>query len=396
MSWSPGSWRRFEARQQPSYDDPEALRAAERALAARPPLVSADAAEALGAALAEAQAGRAFLVQGGECAESFDDDPVATARLVAGMAATIAAASELRPVAVGRIAGQFAKPRSQPFEARGGVALPAWRGDLVNGLAFDAAARRADPARMLRGYDRAAATLAAVGRSLFSSHEALLLPYEEALVRRDLHRCHASSGHFLWIGERTLFPGSAHVEFARGIANPLGLKCGPALAPDALLRLLDRLDPRREPGRITLIARMGAGRVAGALPPLIRAVRRAGRPVLWVCDPMHGNTRRNGGGRKLRRLADIVAETRAFFAIAAAEGVPAGGLHVETTAADVAECGDGAPFATGRCRSACDPRLNREQALALAELAGAELAKRAGGADGSGDAHRLDAAILAG
>lgn len=361
MDWSPDSWRKFEARQQPDYPDPASLEAAERALSSRPGLVQAADVEALTAALAQAQDGRAFLLQGGDCAESFAASPQPTVRLLGAMAEVMAELTGLPVVSVGRLAGQYAKPRSDPLERRDGVALPVWRGDAVNDCAFDAEARRADPARLLRAYDCAAATLDGLaGQLLWTSHEALLLSYEQALVRVDGDRAYASSAHMLWIGDRTLFPGSAHVEFTRGIANPLGLKCGPSLDSVTLLRILDTLNPHRLAGRITLICRMGWEHVDRALPPLVRAVRRSGHPVLWTCDPMHGNTRRRPGGRKLRLLPDIFAETRAFMDIAAAEGIFAGGLHVEMTGDDVAECG-AAGVAT-----ACDPRLNPAQALDLA------------------------------
>lgn len=367
MDWSPGGWRGFEARQQPDYPDSSSLDAVERELAARPPLVGLPAVDALTAALAEAQAGRAFLLQGGDCAEAFDEDQARTVALLRAMADSIRRA--LPVIAVGRVAGQYAKPRSEPTESRDGIALPAWRGDLVNGRAFEAAARRADPRRMLLAYDRAAATLARL--PVFASHEALLLAWEQALVRSQNGRRYASSGHLLWIGERTLFEGSAHVEFARAIANPLGLKCGPRLASDTLLRLLDTLNPDRRAGRITLIVRLGSDRVAEALPPLIRALARAGHPVLWTGDPMHGNTRRGAGGRKIRLMADIEAETRAFFALAEAEGAFPGGIHVEMTGADVLECGPaGAPDA------ACDPRLNPAQAMRLTDLVADMLTER--------------------
>ena len=376
MAWSPGNWRDYEARQQPVYDDPVALERAERRLAARPPLVSIAEIEALKAALARAQSGGAFLLQAGDCAERFDRSAAAIEadlRLLGAMAGAIARPSRLPVIAVGRIAGQFAKPRTDPVERREGIPLPAWRGDLVNGDAFDPRARRADPARMLRGHGRAAATLAALRRQpapVYASHEALLLRYEEALVRRDAAsgRFHGGSAHMLWIGDRTRFFGSAHVEFARGLANSIGVKCGPSLDSDMLLRLLDRLDPGREPGRMVLISRMGAERIAAALPPLLRTVRRSGRPVLWSCDPMHGNTRRSPGGAKARPLDAILAETSAFFEIATAEGVFGGGLHVETTAEDVLECTD----AQGEQASPppCDPRLNSVQALELAMLVG--------------------------
>jgi len=382
MSWSPASWRRCEARQQPHYPDPGALAAAERELAAYPPLVGFAEVAALKAAIAEAQAGRAFLLQGGDCAESFAEfsaaNIAANVALIEKMAGRIAAASGLEVIPVGRMAGQFAKPRSAAIETRGGAALPAYRGDIVNSIAFDAAARRPDPERMFRAYAQAAATLSRIGR-LYSSHEALLLPFEQALVRSEAGRAYASSAHFLWIGDRTRFVGSAHVEFARGLANPIGIKCGPTLAPEVLLRLLDILDPGGEPGRITLIVRLGHERIAAALPPLLRAVGASGRPVLWSCDPMHGNTMRTPAGAKTRPLAAILAETRAFFGAAEAEGVRCGGLHFEMTGRDVAEC-TGGGIAPGdadladRYHSHCDPRLNPAQALALADLVAEALA----------------------
>jgi len=391
MSWSPGSWRSCEARQQPPYPDAAALAAATRELAPYPPLVHAAEVEALKAALAEAQAGRAFLLQGGDCAESFAEFSAENIErnfaLIERLAARIAAASGLRVIRLGRMAGQFAKPRSAALELRGDVALPAYRGDIVNSIAFDAAARRPDPERMFRAYAQAAATLdrlrgLAGGAAFYTSHEALLLPFEQALVRGEAGRAYGSSAHFLWIGDRTRFVGSAHVEFLRGLANPIGIKCGPALAPETLLRLLDILDPRREPGRITLIARLGHARIAAALPPLLRAVRGSGRPVLWACDPMHGNTMRTAAGAKTRPLALILAETEAFFAAAAAEGIRCGGLHFEMTGRDVAEC-TGAGVAPGdadmadRYHTHCDPRLNPAQALALAELVADALARQA-------------------
>jgi 3-deoxy-7-phosphoheptulonate synthase len=395
MSWSPDSWRSCEARQQPQYPDSAALAAATRELAAYPPLVPYAEVEALRAAIAEAQAGRAFLLQGGDCAESFaefsPENIDGNFALIEAMAERIAAASGLKVIRLGRMAGQFAKPRSAAMEVRGGVALPAYRGDIVNSIAFDAAARRPDPERMFRAYAQAAATLDRLkGRAFHASHECLLLPFEQALVRMD-GRAYGASAHFLWIGDRTRFTGSAHVELVRGLANPIGIKCGPTLDPETLLALLAILDPGREPGRITLIARMGHDRVAALLPPLIRAVRASGHPVLWACDPMHGNTMRTPGGAKTRPLALILAEARAFFAAAATEGVRCGGLHFEMTGRDVAECTGGGvepgdADMADRYHTHCDPRLNPTQAMVLAELV----------ADALGDAHRFDAAVLAG
>jgi 3-deoxy-7-phosphoheptulonate synthase len=396
MAWSPSSWRDFEARQQPAYDDPIALAAAARELSAYPPLVAMEEIDALKTALAEAQAGRAFVLQGGDCAESFAEfsaETVAgTVALIMEMAAGIAAVSGLPVVRVGRIAGQFAKPRTADPEMRGGVSLPAYRGDIVNGIDFDAGTRRPDPERMFRAWAQSAAALShiraiadAEGAPVFTSHEALLLAYEEALVRRDEEsgRAFAGSAHFLWIGDRTRFEASAHVEFARGLANPIGVKCGPALEPDALLRLLDRLDPAGEPGRITLIARMGASAVRDQLPPLMRAVRRSARPALWSCDPMHGNTVETRSGLKTRSVRDMSGELDGFFAVAAQEGVAPGGIHVEMTGRDIAECTGGgvaeADLGT-RYDSHCDPRLNPAQALALAARTGALLAAARPGA----------------
>jgi 3-deoxy-7-phosphoheptulonate synthase len=383
--WLPGSWRAFEARQQPDYPDPAALAAATRELGAYAPLVRLREIDALRAALAEAQAGRAFLLQGGDCAESFaefsPDNIAGNAALIERMAARLRAASGLPVVRIGRMAGQFAKPRSAALEVRDGTALPVYRGDIVNDLRFDARGRRANPTRMFRAYAQMAATLSHLDRlagpsPIYTSHEALLLPFEQALVRRE-GRYYASSAHFLWIGHRTAFEASAHVEFVRGLANPVGIKCGPGLAPDTLLRLLDRIDPGREPGRITLIARMGQDQVAALLPPLIEAVRGTGRPVLWACDPMHGNTLRTAAGTKTRPLECIFAELKGFFAVSGSKGR---GIHIEMTGRHVTECTGGETPLTeadlaDRYHSHCDPRLNPGQAMELAELVAAELAE---------------------
>jgi 3-deoxy-7-phosphoheptulonate synthase len=392
QDWTPASWRTREARHQPVYADPDALDAALRELAAYPPLVPAGEAHALKAQLAEAQAGRAFLLQGGDCAESFAEfSPEmirGTALLIEAMAGRLAAASGLRIVRVGRIAGQFAKPRSRELEQKDGRALPMYRGDIVNGIAFDEAARRPDPERMFRAYGQSAAALShlrafAVPEPIYTSHEGLLLPYEQALTRRDGAGWYASSAHFLWVGDRTRFAGSAHVEFLRGLTNPIGIKCGPTLGPDALLELMEILNPAREPGRITLVSRMGASEVERALPPLLRAVAAEEQPVLWACDPMHGNTVRTASGFKTRPVSSILGEVGAFFAACRAEGVRGGGIHVEMTGRDVTECTGGADRVTeqdllSRYHSHCDPRLNRGQALELAELVAEELASARG------------------
>jgi 3-deoxy-7-phosphoheptulonate synthase len=390
--WSPDSWRAFEARQQPDYPDAGALAAATRELEAYPSLVRPREIEALRIALAEAQAGRAFLLQGGDCAESFAEFSPANIAgsfgLIAAMAQRLGAASGLPVIRLGRLAGQFAKPRSAAVERQGGGALPAYQGDIVNQIGFEAAGRRPDPERMFRAYAQAAATLshletlaAADGIAFHTSHEALLLPFEQALVRSDADggRWFAGSAHFLWIGQRTFFPGSAHVEFVRGLANPIGIKCGPELDPATLLGLVDRIDPLGQPGRITLISRMGHARVRDALPSLLAAVRAAGRPVLWACDPMHGNTLRTAGGTKTRPLGHILAELEGFFAATKAAGVAGVGIHIEMTGRDVTECTGGGEMLTeadlaDRYHTHCDPRLNPAQAMELAELVARELA----------------------
>jgi 3-deoxy-7-phosphoheptulonate synthase len=394
--WNPSGWRSHEARQQPLYPDPEALASATRELCAYPPLVTRAETRSLEAALAEAQAGRAFLLQGGDCAESFaefsPENIRAMHRLFAAVAEALTAASGLPVVRLARIAGQFAKPRSAATELKGGVELPTYRGDIVNGIAFEAAARTPDPTRMFRAYSQSAATLAhlrsfaeANGAPIYTGHEALLLPYEEALVRTDTPggESYGSSAHFLWVGDRTRFAGSAHVEFLRGLANPLGIKCGPSLEPDDLLQLLDRLNPNRKRGRITLIARMGSDKVELCLPPLLRAVRAEGHPVLWSCDPMHGNTIKAANGYKTRPLARIFAEVRAFFAICRSEDAIPGGVHVEMTGRNVTECTGGLTAVTeqnlaDRYHTHCDPRLNPTQAMELAGLLAETLRKRAG------------------
>jgi 3-deoxy-7-phosphoheptulonate synthase len=391
--WTPSGWRRCEARQQPAYEDGAALDATLRELAAYPALVAADDARALKAAIAEAQAGRAFLLQGGDCAESFAEfSPAnirANFRLISEVAERIGEASGLPVIRVARTAGQFAKPRSREYEVAGGRRLPMYRGDIVNGIDFDEAARRPDPERMFRAYSQSAATLShlktlAAAQTVFTCHEALLLPYEEALSRRDGGCWYGSSAHFLWVGDRTRFAGSAHVEFLRGIWNPLGIKCGPGLGADLLLHLLDTLNPGREPGRITLISRMGEDRVAESLPPLLRAVAAKGHPVLWSCDPMHGNTVKAANGYKTRPLARILGEVAGFFAAVRSEGLIPGGIHVEMTGRDVTECtGGGAPTVTeqnlaDRYHTHCDPRLNPAQAREVADLLATELGARRG------------------
>ncbi len=436
--WRPDSWRRKPARQMPEYDDPGRLREVERRLSGFPPLVFAGECRELERRLAEVAAGRAFLLQGGDCAEAFaqfDANKIRdTLRVLLQMAVVLTYGAGMPVVKVGRMAGQFAKPRSQPTEVRDGRELPAYRGDIVNDIAFDAAARRPDPERMIQAYMQAAATLnllrafteggyasltrvhqwnlgfverspqgaryrdladrigealafmhacgitdlntPAVRRTTFyTSHECLLLPFEEAFVRVDSTTglWYDTSAHFLWIGDRTRQLDGAHVEFCRGIENPIGIKAGPSMTPDELLRLLDVLDPDNRPGRITVITRLGADRVGELLPPLIRAVRREGRVVVWSCDPMHGNTVRTAGGLKTRPFERVLQEVRTFFEVHRAEGTHAGGIHLEMTGEDVTECLGGAQAISesdlaDRYHTHCDPRLNAQQSLELAFL----------------------------
>ena len=452
--WAPDSWTdasRFEARQLPNYPDRDALDAATATLTSFPPLVFAGEARDLTAELAKVAAGKAFLLQGGDCAESFAEFHPNTIRdtfrVILQMAVVLTFASKLPTVKLGRMAGQFAKPRSADMEEQDGVALPSYRGDNVNDIAFTAAGRQPDPARMVRAYSQSAATLNLLrafaqggyanlqqvhrwthdfmgrspwarkytemadrigealdfmeacginpetvpqlkGTQFFTSHEALLLPYEQALTRQDSLTGDwvDTSAHFLWIGDRTRFEGSAHVEFLRGILNPIGMKCGPSLEPDALLRLLDILNPGRVPGRMTLITRFGHDRIEGGLPRLVRAVKREGHPVVWSCDPMHGNTVKAATGYKTRPFDRILAEVRGFFAVHRAEGTFAGGIHAEMTGQNVTECTGGAVDVTeqslaDRYHTHCDPRLNAGQSLELAfllaEMLNEELTARA-------------------
>ena len=439
-NWHPDSWRdpRFEARHLPNYEDPAALAEAEATLAGFPPLVFAGEARQLQTRLAAVSAGEAFLLQGGDCAESFAEfgpnNIRDTFRVLLQMAAVLTFASKMPVVKVGRMAGQFAKPRSSATETMGDVTLPSYLGDNVNGIEFSPEARRNDPQRMVRAYSQAASTLNLLrafagggyanlrevhrwtldfmGRSpwadkfrdladrigealdfmdacgidpentpqlktasFYTSHEALLLPYEQAMTRQDslTGEWYDTSAHFLWVGDRTRFAGSAHVEFLRGVGNPIGMKCGPSLEPDALLAMLDTLNPARVPGRITLISRFGHDKVEASLPRLVRAIKREGHPVVWSCDPMHGNVIKTDGGYKTRPFDRILGEVRGFFAVHRAEGTHAGGIHVEMTGQDVTECTGGAVAITDegladRYHTHCDPRLNAAQSLELAFL----------------------------
>jgi 3-deoxy-7-phosphoheptulonate synthase len=438
QDWSPDSWKRFEAKHLPVYEDAGMLASAETTLANFPPLVFAGEARDLKAQLADVASGNAFLLQGGDCAESFAEfhpnNIRDTFRVLLQMAAVMTFASKMPVVKVGRMAGQFAKPRSAPTETLNGQELPSYLGDIINGIEFDPSVRTNDPQRMIRAYSQSAATLNLLrafagggyanlrqvhrwtlefmGRSawadrfrdvadrigealdfmeacgvdpentpqlksasFFTSHEALLLQYEQALTRQDslTGQWYDTSAHMLWIGDRTRFDGSAHVEYLRGVGNPIGMKCGPSLEPDALLRLLDVLNPAREAGRMTLISRFGHDKVEAGLPRLVRAVEREGHSVVWSCDPMHGNVIKSDSGYKTRPFERILAEVRGFFAVHRAEGTHAGGIHIEMTGQDVTECTGGAVAITDagladRYHTHCDPRLNAAQSLELSFL----------------------------
>jgi len=442
-TWTPDSWRQKPILQVPAYPDPVALQAAERQLGSFPPLVFAGEARELKSQLAEVAQGRAFLLQGGDCAESFAEHGADHIRdffrVFLQMAIVLTHGAGKPVVKVGRIAGQFAKPRSADTETVDGVTLPSYRGDIVNDIAFTAAARQPDPERLLLAYRQSAATLNLLrafatggyanlarvhewtmgfmkGSSAYSrfeevarkiddaidfmralgltpdntpslretrfytSHEALLLGYEQAMTRRDsiTNDWYATSGHMLWIGDRTRQPDGAHVEYFAGIHNPIGIKCGPSLPSDDLLRLLDRLNPQDEAGRITLVGRFGAEKVEEHLPRLVETVRRAGRTVIWCSDPMHGNTVKASSGYKTRPFDRILSETKAFFDIHRQLGTYAGGVHIEMTGDDVTECTGGVSAVTDadlkdRYHTYCDPRLNASQALELAFLVAEEM-----------------------
>ncbi|NDO81057.1 3-deoxy-7-phosphoheptulonate synthase class II [Citrobacter sp. NCU1] len=426
--WSPSSWRRFPAKQLPVYPDADALQCYEHQLQQSPPLVLAAEIRHCQQQLAQVAEGRAFLLQGGDCAESFADCQSTSVRdhvlTMEQMAALIHQATGLPVLKIGRIAGQFAKPRSQPEETVGEITLPSFRGEIINDREFSANGRTADPQRMVRAYHHSASTLnllRALDKSMFSfytaqqqeslhtgvteqyyrmlraqledsyhrvsnklprqplftSHEALLLNYEEALTRRDIahggwYNC---SAHMLWLGERTGDLDFAHVEYLRGIANPVGIKCGPGMTGEKLLALITRLDPQGTPGKIVLIARMGLDQIHAKLPALLQAVKASGHPVVWVIDPMHGNTRTAGSGQKTRTFTTIVEEMQVFTTLLHRYGIHPGGVHVEMTGLEVTECTGGLQQISEqdlshRYYSACDPRLNRTQALELAYLLG--------------------------
>jgi 3-deoxy-7-phosphoheptulonate synthase len=447
--WLPTSWRDKPLRQAPTYPDAAALAATEARLAGYPPLVFAGEARRLTEALAMAAEGRAFVLQGGDCAESFSDFNANsvrdTFRVLLQMAVVLTFGATVPVIKIGRMAGQFAKPRSSDRETVGGQSLPSYRGDIINGPDFTEAARLPDPARMETAYFQSAGRLnllrafagggyadlhqvhrwnldfvarsplaaryqdlatridetlnfmAACGigsgntaqireTEFYTSHEALLLPYEQALTRIDSTSgdWYCCSAHFLWVGDRTRQVDGAHVEFLRGVKNPLGLKVGPTTTADDLLRLIDILSPANAPGRLTLISRMGAEQVRTHLPPLLRAVLREGRQVGWLCDPMHGNTISTSSKVKTRSFDAILSEVRGFFDALGAEGGRPGGVHVEMTGQPVTECVGGAHRLTeadlaDRYETFCDPRLNAEQSLELAFLVAEELKARRGG-----------------
>lgn len=375
-SWKPAGWRHFPAAQQPDYRDASLLAEVEQSLQRAAPVVAMAECAAFRAAAARVATGDGFILQGGDCAETLGQDPGPGVTALASLFDRLEALLPSPVIGIGRVAGQFAKPRSNAVEMRGSVTLPVYRGDGINGSAFDPAAREPDPRLMLAVHAQSVATAAILRRlasPLFASHEALLLPYEQALVRRDeAGRWWSTSGHMLWVGDRSRQLDGAHVHFLSGIENLVGVKAGPSLGTDELLRLLDRLDPTSRPGKLALIGRFGSERISDRLPHMIRAVRREGRELLWMIDPMHGNSRIEDQ-RKVRRLADIKAETRAFFEIAKAEGAHPAGLHLEMSPDDVTECiGDAGPDdAAGMAinfQSLCDPRLNAAQAEQLVRM----------------------------
>ncbi|MBV7393304.1 class II 3-deoxy-7-phosphoheptulonate synthase [Mameliella sediminis] len=443
--WQKSNWRAKPRVQMPEYTDAEALTAVEAQLAKYPPLVFAGEARRLKSHLGAAGRGEAFLLQGGDCAEAFDQfsaDAIRdTFKVMLQMAMVLTYGAKVPVVKVGRMAGQFAKPRSAPTEVKDGLELPSYRGDIINELAFTPEARIPDPRKMLQAYTQAAATLnllrafstggyadvhkvhqwtlgftqgdeAGKYREManriqdaldfinaagvtgdqahtlqtvefYTSHESLLLEYEEALTRQDSTsgKWLAGSGHMIWIGDRTRQPDGAHVEFARGVLNPVGLKCGPTTSAEDLKVLMQTLNPNNEEGKLTLIARFGAGKGQEHLPRLIKAVQEEGANVTWVCDPMHGNTIKSATGYKTRPFDNVLREVRDFFGIHDAEGTIPGGVHFEMTGLDVTECTGGVREVTeedlsDRYHTACDPRLNASQSLELAFLVAEELVAR--------------------
>lgn len=437
-AWTPDSWRTKTLRQMPTYPEADALQAVEAELSKQPPLVFAGEVRELKHQLAKVASGNAFLLQGGDCAESFKEFNTNQIRdtfmVLLQMAVVLTFGGQSPVVKIGRMAGQFAKPRSDDNESRDGLTLPSYRGDIINGIEFNEESRTPDPTRMLKAYHQSTSTLnllrafaqggladlhkvhqwnqsfvekspqgeryqnladlidetlafmSACGISpdntpqiretqFFTSHEALLLPYEQALTRQDslTGDWYDCSAHMLWIGDRTRQLDSAHIEFCRGIHNPIGLKAGPTTDPEELIRLIDTLNPNNEPGRLNLIVRMGADKIAEHFPAILRRVKQEGRAVVWSSDPMHGNTIKTGNGYKTRAVDSILSEVTQFFQIHAAEGTHAGGVHFEMTGRNVTECIGGAFEITEhdlaeRYHSHCDPRLNADQALELSFL----------------------------
>lgn len=442
-NWTPQTWRDKPAKQLPTYPDQAALQQAEQIMSSMPPLVFAGEARQLKAQLAEVCTGKAFILQGGDCAESFNEFQSNkirdTFRVLLQMSVVMTFGGSLPVIKMGRMAGQFAKPRSSDDETIDGVTLPSYRGDIINKMEFTAEGRIPDPMRMVRAYNQSASTLNLlrafaqggyadlnevhrwnldfvsdsplseryeklaneIGSALtfmkacgitgenvpsmreadfYTCHEALLLPYEEAMTRVDSTTgdWYDTSAHFLWIGARTQQTDGAQIEFVRGVNNPIGMKVPPELDADTLMTLIDTLNPENEPGRLSLIARMGAGQVEEKLAPLVRRVKEEGRNVVWICDPMHGNIEKSESGFKTRRFDNILAEVRGFFAVHRAEGTHPGGVHFEMTGQNVTECVGGAHDITdedlsSRYHTACDPRLNANQALELAFLVADEL-----------------------
>ncbi len=442
MKWTPSSWRDFPIKQQPTYENQEALKSVEAELGSYPPLIFAGEARTLKEQLAKVGRGEAFLLQGGDCAESFSDFNTPNIKnffkLMLQMNMVMMYATGKPVVKVGRIAGQFAKPRSSDFEEIDGVKLPSYRGDIINGVEFTQEARVPNPQNMIRAYNQAAATqnllrafsrggladlnkvhqwnlefikdhalgqkytelskkidrsvkfMEACGLSsdqvpqlhqttMFTSHEALLLNYEEALTRKDTeedNKFYDCSAHMLWIGDRTRELTEAHIEYFRGIANPIGCKVGPTMGEDELIELIDALNPENEEGRLNLIVRMGASKIEEYFPKLLKRVRDEGKHVVWSCDPMHGNVEKSSTGYKTRDFANILSEVEQFFAIHKRLGTVAGGIHLEMTGNDVTECTGSESCAitaedlASRYHTQCDPRLNASQALELAFMIG--------------------------
>ena len=440
IDWKIDSWRQFPIKQVPEYSDVSSVTRVEKELSVRPPLVFAEEARRLRKRMADVAEGKAFLLQGGDCAESFAEHNANNIRdsfrVLLQMAVVLTFGSALPVIKIGRLAGQYSKPRSSPFEVVNDISLPSYRGDMVNDMVFEQDARKPDPERLIKVYDKSAATLnllrafagggmadltklhewnlefvrgtkaaekykelaAKITSSLefmkacgmtpentqqlketefYTSHEGLLLNYEEALTRKDTiteeKGWFATSAHMLWIGDRTRGIDEAHVEYMRGIANPIGLKCGPSTDPDDLLRLIERLNPLNQAGRLTLIARMGSSEIQKELKPLINAVKKSGLIVGWCCDPMHGNTVKASSGFKTRKMDDIMKEVRGFFEVHNEMGTIPGGVHFEMTGQNVTECVGGVyevneANLADRYHTHCDPRLNATQSLELAFL----------------------------